>query len=103
MGWLADQLQPFRGVVLGCLLLLFKKQRQAEAHVSSVQVFHTILAQPAAIVVHFGLHGCHHKFPTDAGRLVFPPLPAATVAAAAYGLLRLALPQASFLRAATVN
>ena len=27
--------------------------------------------------LHFGFHGCHHKFPADAARLVFPPLPAA--------------------------
>lgn len=44
-----------------------------------------------AIMLHFGFHGCHHKFPADAARLVFPPLPAAAIAAllraAAHALL----------------
>lgn len=56
-------------------------------------MFHSIPGQPWAIAAHFALHGCHHKFPLDASRLVFPPLPAAAVALAVYGLLRALLPQ----------
>jgi hypothetical protein len=60
-----------------------------------LQVFHSIPEQPWAIAAHFALHGCHHKFPLDASRLVFPPLPAAVVAAATYGLLRAVLAKVS--------
>ncbi len=56
-------------------------------------MFHSIPLQPWAIAAHFALHGCHHKFPADAGRLVFPPLPAAVVAMAVYGTLRCLLPK----------
>ena len=42
--------------------------------------------------VHFTLHGCHHKFPLDRGRLVFPPLPAAACAAGLRAACRAALP-----------
>lgn len=61
------------------------------------QVFHSIPVRTWAIAAHFALHGCHHKFPTDAGRLVFPPLPAAVAAAAVYGLLRCLLPKVSLV------
>jgi hypothetical protein len=57
----------------------------------ALQMFHSIPERPWAIAAHFALHGCHHKFPLDASRLVFPPLPAAMVAAAVYGLLRAVL------------
>ena len=39
----------------------------------------------------FLFHGCHHKYPLDATRLVFPPLPAAAVAAGIVAVLRLFL------------
>jgi dihydroceramide fatty acyl 2-hydroxylase len=55
-------------------------------------VFHHAPTSSIGILVHFALHGCHHKFPRDFGRMVFPPLPAAPLAAAALALLRLALP-----------
>jgi len=42
--------------------------------------------------VHFTLHGCHHKFPLDRGRLVFPPLPAAMCALGLRAACRAALP-----------
>ena len=45
------------------------------------------------ITLHFLFHGCHHKFPTDALRLVFPPLPAAAIAAGIWGSLRACLCQ----------
>lgn len=44
-----------------------------------------------AITIHFLFHGCHHKFPMDAERLVFPPVPATPIAASIYGALRLLL------------
>jgi hypothetical protein len=54
-------------------------------------------AQPRgywAVTLHFGFHGCHHKFPADAARLVFPPLPAALVALLLRALARVLLPPA---------
>ncbi|GHP12074.1 hypothetical protein PPROV_001080100 [Pycnococcus provasolii] len=41
--------------------------------------FHVDVSSQLAIKTHFLLHGCHHKFPMDTRRLVFPPLPAAPV------------------------
>jgi hypothetical protein len=45
------------------------------------------------ITLHFSFHGCRHKFPMDAQRLVFPSPPAFAVAALTYALLAAALPQ----------
>ena len=56
-------------------------------------IFH---AQPVGywpITLHFGFHGCHHKFPMDRERLVFPPVPAFAVASVIYAILAAALPQ----------
>ena len=41
-----------------------------------------------AVTLHFLFHGNHHKYPSDRLRLVFPPLPAALIAALIYGALR---------------
>lgn len=41
------------------------------------------------ITVHFLFHGCHHKYPLDATRLVFPPVPAAAVAGGISAVLQL--------------
>jgi sterol desaturase/sphingolipid hydroxylase (fatty acid hydroxylase superfamily) len=62
-------------------------------------LFHAQVDSYWGITAHFLLHGNHHKFPKDAHRLVFPPLPAAAIAAAIYGALRLLLapPAASAL------
>ncbi|KAM4833719.1 fatty acid 2-hydroxylase [Thomomys bottae] len=46
------------------------------------------------IMLHFVLHGQHHKAPFDGSRLVFPPVPASLVIAFFYVLLRLILPEA---------
>ena len=43
--------------------------------------FHKRPTTRKGIVLHFLLHGCHHKFPMDTDRLVFPPLPASLVIA----------------------
>lgn len=49
--------------------------------------FHLILANtPFWITFHFLMHGQHHKFPLDKGRLVFPPLPALILARMVYAL-----------------
>ena len=54
--------------------------------------FHTKPRGYWPITLHFGFHGCHHKFPADAERLVFPPLPAAMVALLLRALTRFLLP-----------
>lgn len=46
----------------------------------------------AAIIIHFTIHGLHHKVPFDTRRLVFPPFPAAIVVYVSYHLLTYALP-----------
>ena len=53
--------------------------------------FHMKCKSHAAIVVHFALHGAHHKYPMDKLRLVFPPLPASLIALLIYGGLYAAL------------
>lgn len=47
---------------------------------------------PLLRTAHFLLHGVHHKFPTDRGRLVMPPFMLAPLAAAVYVCFRLLLP-----------
>ncbi|PNW75097.1 hypothetical protein CHLRE_12g496650v5 [Chlamydomonas reinhardtii] len=42
-------------------------------------IFHAELNSPLGITFHFLFHGCHHKYPMDKLRLVFPPVPAAVV------------------------
>jgi dihydroceramide fatty acyl 2-hydroxylase len=55
-------------------------------------LFHARVSSYWGITIHFLFHGNHHKFPKDADRLVFPPLPAAAIASCIYALLLLALP-----------
>ena len=59
--------------------------------------FHAPVRSYWAITVHFMFHGCHHKFPSDPDRLVFPPLPAAAIASGIWGALRLQLSQVRLL------
>ena len=59
-------------------------------------LFHAVPSSYWGITAHFMFHGCHHKFPMDDARLVFPPLPAAAVAAGIWSALRAALPQVRF-------
>jgi len=49
-------------------------------------LFHTPVSGDSAwlITTHFVLHGQHHKFPMDRGRLVFPVIPAIVVTASIY-------------------
>ncbi|KIY92926.1 hypothetical protein MNEG_15037 [Monoraphidium neglectum] len=53
--------------------------------------FHARGAGYWAITIHFLFHGCHHKYPSDGLRLVFPPVPAAAIASLIYSAARLAL------------
>jgi sterol desaturase/sphingolipid hydroxylase (fatty acid hydroxylase superfamily) len=48
---------------------------------------------------HFLLHGQHHKFPLDKGRLVFPIVPALITSASLYAVLYALLPLAPSLAA----
>lgn len=56
-------------------------------------IFHAEPTEYWGITFHFLFHGCHHKYPTDAMRLVFPPLPAGAIAGGIWGSLRIALSQ----------
>lgn len=60
-------------------------------------LFHAHPQGQPAIVAHFLFHGCHHKFPSDPLRLVFPPLPASAIAAGIWAALRLVLSQVGAL------
>ncbi|GFR43589.1 hypothetical protein Agub_g4686 [Astrephomene gubernaculifera] len=55
-------------------------------------VFHANLKSPLGCTFHFLFHGCHHKFPMDKLRLVFPPVPASLLVVAVYGSLVATLP-----------
>lgn len=55
-------------------------------------VFHWNPQTLAGVYVHFLFHGCHHKFPQDVERLVFPPFPAALIAACIFGVLKMICP-----------
>ncbi|XP_010642812.1 fatty acid 2-hydroxylase [Fukomys damarensis] len=46
------------------------------------------------IMLHFALHGQHHKAPFDGSRLVFPPVPASLLIGFFYVFVRLILPEA---------
>lgn len=56
-------------------------------------IFHAEPSSYWGITLHFLFHGCHHKFPTDSMRLVFPPLPAVAIASCIWGMLRVGLCQ----------
>ncbi|KDD76042.1 Tic22-like family protein [Helicosporidium sp. ATCC 50920] len=51
-------------------------------------LFHAPVCGPKSQFLHFLFHGCHHKFPQDVQRLVFPPIPAAAILAGFYALIR---------------
>ena len=61
-------------------------------------VFHARPRGRWTVQAHFLLHGCHHKFPQDVERLVFPPLPAAVIAFGVYCALTGVLPTVGLLR-----
>uniref|UniRef100_K1R503 Fatty acid 2-hydroxylase n=1 Tax=Magallana gigas TaxID=29159 RepID=K1R503_MAGGI len=47
---------------------------------------------PVIVILHFLFHGQHHKAPMDKMRLVFPPLPAASLALLLYSVYCLFMP-----------
>jgi dihydroceramide fatty acyl 2-hydroxylase len=47
-------------------------------------LFHLHPTTPIGIFLHFLVHGCHHKYPMDVERLVFPPIPASWIVAIVY-------------------
>lgn len=59
-------------------------------------LFHALVSSKSAfwITAHFVLHGQHHKFPMDKGRLVFPPVAACPFLFLIYSGLQLLLPPA---------
>lgn len=64
-------------------------------------LFHAIPTSYTGIMLHFTFHGCHHKFPLDQQRLVFPPLPAAVVTAGIFWAFCSLMPQAQAIGLAT--
>ena len=86
-------LGPF--IMLLCSLKPRCLQKGSSRDVSECRhVFHAHPVRYWAITLHFALHGCHHKFPMDRGRLVFPPLPAVVIAAGIHAAFQSVLPQA---------
>jgi dihydroceramide fatty acyl 2-hydroxylase len=57
-------------------------------------IFHANNSSYWGITFHFLFHGCHHKFPFDKDRLVFPPASAVVIVLALLNLLRACLPGA---------
>ncbi|KAK9806383.1 hypothetical protein WJX72_012279 [[Myrmecia] bisecta] len=60
-------------------------------------LFHAEPTSYWGITLHFTFHGCHHKYPMDKGRLVFPPVPGLVVGTVAVAALSLLVPQAVLL------
>jgi dihydroceramide fatty acyl 2-hydroxylase len=56
-------------------------------------VFHGAVSSYWGITFHFLFHGCHHKYPSDLLRLVFPPVPASALVALVWTVLHALLPQ----------
>lgn len=69
-------------------------------------LFHSVVstASPFWITAHFVLHGQHHKFPMDKGRLVFPPAATLVAVSMFYSLFLALMPlgQARALAAGTL-
>lgn len=59
-------------------------------------IFHIKPTQPKGIFLHFLLHGCHHKYPMDTDRLLFPPVPASLIAAVINLALHAVFPHVGF-------
>ena len=58
-------------------------------------LFHLEPSSYWGITLHFTFHGCHHKWPLDNLRLVFPPVPAAPIVAGVFYTLHQWLPKVS--------
>lgn len=55
-------------------------------------LFHLHPTTPTGIFLHFLVHGCHHKYPMDIERLVFPPIPASWIVAVVYSAVNAIAP-----------
>lgn len=55
-------------------------------------LFHLHPTTPTGIFLHFLVHGCHHKYPMDVERLVFPPIPASWIVAVVYSAVHAVAP-----------
>ena len=58
-------------------------------------LFHIQPTSYWGITLHFTFHGCHHKWPLDSLRLVFPPVPAAPIIAGVFFAMHQILPKVS--------
>lgn len=58
-------------------------------------LFHLHPTTPMGIFLHFLVHGCHHKYPMDIERLVFPPIPASWIVAVVYCAVNVMAPTAA--------
>lgn len=56
-------------------------------------LFHVQPTSYWGITLHFTFHGCHHKWPLDSLRLVFPPVPAAPIIAGVFFTMHKMMPQ----------
>lgn len=56
-------------------------------------LFHIEPSSYWGITLHFTFHGCHHKWPLDSLRLVFPPVPAAPIIAGVFYTMHQLLPK----------
>lgn len=56
-------------------------------------LFHIQPTSYWGITLHFTFHGCHHKWPLDSLRLVFPPVPAAPIIAGVFFAMHKILPK----------
>ena len=60
-------------------------------------LFHIEPSSYWGITFHFTFHGCHHKWPLDSLRLVFPPVPACPIVAGVFYTMHHWLPKVKLL------
>ncbi|KAL3140422.1 hypothetical protein ABBQ38_004682 [Trebouxia sp. C0009 RCD-2024] len=56
-------------------------------------LFHIEPSSYWGITLHFTFHGCHHKWPMDSLRLVFPPVPAVPIVSGVFYAMHQLLPK----------
>lgn len=64
-------------------------------------LFHVQPRSYWGITLHFTFHGCHHKWPLDSLRLVFPPVPAAPIIAGVFFSMHKLLPKEAAMSLST--
>lgn len=60
-------------------------------------LFHIEPSSYWGITLHFTFHGCHHKWPMDSLRLVFPPVPAVPIVSGVFYAMHQLLPKVKLL------